>query len=300
MLSFLETIFSKLYQLFGGWWSILSWILSSAYHALFGYVTDLHTSLTDYKWYRMASLIYYQTIARPKTDDIAVNNYSTTRYSAIDSFWDILDYRNVKKKIVDWLGTTAKNPIETIVLGGFSILLYIIRNPIGAIQYVLERGRSVVFDYEITDKSNVKLISPNARKIKKISDEPSYSILDKVTGGWYSRIRTYVEDKYPTALSLFDNASRIFTLVIGGLFPRLTDLGGDKYPKISNLAERYEHIASLIETSNRQRLDYLTRDKFSPLFALLENPSGSILAYLKGKFFEWFLNELWEWLNEEI
>lgn len=300
MLSYLETIFSLITQLFGGWWSILSWIITTAYNYLTSYVNDLQGSLTDYKWYRAATLIYHQTYVKDKADDILVNNYTTTRYSAIDSFSDLFDFRTYKKSTLDWLHTYAKSSIQTILIGGFSILYYLISNPIGFIQYVLTKGRETVQDYETNDKSNVKIIGPHARQVSKITSEPDYSILNKVTGGWYLRLKTTIEDYFPIAGPIFNASSKILSLVVGLIYTRLSDIGERQYPKLSSLHDNYDKLIQYTNEQNLRKYNYLLNEKFPTIVSLIERPDTTLLGALKGKFFEWFLTELWDWLNEEI
>src|SRR4030042_5265291 len=242
MLSFLESIFGKLTELFGSLWGILSWLLKTAIGYLISYVNDLHGSLSDYKWYRMGVLLYYQTFAKDKLDDIGVTNYSKTRYSAVDSFLDLFNYRTYYKSSVDWLSGTAKSPIQTIVLGGFSILYSLITKPKDTINYIINKGFSVLLDYDNNDKKNVKVLSPRTSKVVHITDEPKYGILDTLTGGWYGRIKTYIEELFPSSQSLGDNFTRFLTLVGNLLFGRLNDLGGEKYPKLVDITDKWRHL----------------------------------------------------------
>jgi hypothetical protein len=300
MLEYLASIFSRITELFGGLWFVVIWLLKSAYNTIYSYVTDLHPSVQDYKWYRVATLIYYQYTARPKTDDIAVTNYSKTRYSAVDSFLDIFNYRTYFKNTVDWLSGTAKVPIQTIVIGGFSALYNFITRPKETISYLFGRGFSILFEYDTVDKSTVKKLAPRTSKVVHITDEPKYGFLDTLTGGLYGKLKDYATRLYPSTEGLFNNLERFFTLVGNLLFGRITDLGGDKYPRLASVAENWQKLAYYIEQKNLTRANYLFGDKFDKLKEMLEQPEKSIFDTLKGKFFEWFLSELWEWLNEEI
>ncbi len=299
MLEYLASIFSKITELFGSFWYIITWLLKTAYNYLYNYVTDLHPSVQDYKWYRAATLIYYQYTAKDKTDDIAVTNYTTTRYSAIDSFLDLFNYRTYLKGTLEWIKSSAVSPIQTILINGFTMLYYLILTPKTTFSYLFSKAISLLTDYDTYDRKSVKAISPRSNRLVKITDDEPYSILNTLTGGLYNKIKDSVTRLFPATNHLFDNLGRFSNLVGNLMFGRLGGLTGENYNKFEGLAERYNKIASLVEQGKLKRINYFTEDRFKDLFDLLEKPHETILDKLKGKFFSWFLTELWDYITSE-
>jgi hypothetical protein len=298
MLDFLLRVWNQVVALFTYVWNYIWWFYSTGYNSLSEYTNGFRTPVWSYVYWYQWSLQHYRDVAQPKSDDIVVNNYSTTRYSAVSSFGSISYYRNHLEGALGYIGTTLFNPILNFFGVDLPHLTSILGIPQGIRDYIFGKGYDVTRSYESNEKPTVIRLKPYDHNVEWANSEPRFSKAREYLDLYYLQHSDLAKREKPYVDKLVERSGSFNLMTDSARVSRAIDLLDNKYGSMITLAGLQAQVSRLAEPVAFGKINWFIDKGYDKLVETNNDTPSSILDKLATNFIDWFFTLLFNWLME--
>jgi hypothetical protein len=249
----------------------------------------------DYAYQKQHTLNHYHANVRYKADDIVVYNYPTTRFTAVDSYPDIWYHRFVTKPKTDDLALNQYHRLRYYTTYAHNNITHLANASQENVVDGLYRTPQQMRDYQANDKPFVERYKGRAHVVDALTvgNRPNFMI--DFTDNLRDAVRDYVYTQRPKLSSIAALQPVLDELGTAHNREMLREMREKTYPQMKMILEQKPILDYIADKRRTARLNYLLETRYQDLFDFLEDPDKFIYKAMLNTFDEYFTYQFLRW-----